>query len=401
MKKNIYSLLLFSFAIIFNHNASAQNVGISSNGATPDASAMLDVVSTNKGFLLPRMTSAQRIAISSPIEGLIVYQTDAGTQGAGFYFYNGTVWIPWSTKFGGWGLSGNTGTTASTAAYGSAVNNNFIGTTDSKDFVFATNNLERMRITSSGNVGIGTSTPGYRLDLANGTFAFGNSNVRTESRDNAGLQGNAGAQSGFYETASPTNYPAGATSWWHMIEARHSNNTNNYALQISGSFFDQKLFFRKTNNSATQSWTEIQTSANNPVSVSLSTNYTVTTTGYSDITGMTVSFTATKTTAFVQFTCSGYASLNSMAYVGFRIFNTTTSTSIGGTETHMQSYDDWTGTITPWSCSFSKNITGLTPGTTYTLKVQGLRDGIYGTYNAVINASTLPDDHHMTLTVFP
>ncbi len=58
--------------------------------ATPDASAKLEVASTNKGFLPPRMTSTQRQAISSPATGLLVYQTD-GT--SGLYYYNGSAWI--------------------------------------------------------------------------------------------------------------------------------------------------------------------------------------------------------------------------------------------------------------------------------------------------------------------
>ncbi len=57
---------------------------------TPHASAKLDITSTDKGFLPPRMTSAQRLAILSPAAGLMVYQTDATT---GLYYYNGSAWI--------------------------------------------------------------------------------------------------------------------------------------------------------------------------------------------------------------------------------------------------------------------------------------------------------------------
>ncbi len=87
----------------------------------------------------------------------------------------------------GWGLLGNAGTTASTATIGTTVDNNFIGTTDAKDFVFASNNLERMRITSGGNVGIGTTTPTYQLQTT-GTVGVGgglwliNDGVRTGLR---------------------------------------------------------------------------------------------------------------------------------------------------------------------------------------------------------------------------
>lgn len=111
-------------------------------------------------------------------------------------------------------------------------------------------------------VGIGTTNPQYTLDLANGTFGFGSSNVRTETRNDAGISGAAGAQSGFFETSTPTNYPTGASSWWHLIDVRHSNNANNYALQIAGSFFDQNLWFRKTNGSSATAWTQLLTANN-------------------------------------------------------------------------------------------------------------------------------------------
>ena len=57
--------------------------------AAPSASAALDVSSTTGGFLLPRMTQAQRNAIAAPATGLLVYQTNSSP---GFYYYTGTAW---------------------------------------------------------------------------------------------------------------------------------------------------------------------------------------------------------------------------------------------------------------------------------------------------------------------
>lgn len=96
-----------------------------------------------------------------------------------------------------------------------------------------------------------------------GRLWYGLSGSRTERRDNAGLQGNAGAQSGFYETDNPSNFPAGASSWWHLLDIRHNNPNNNYAMQFSGSFFDQRFFARKTNNNASQPWSELVTAGRN------------------------------------------------------------------------------------------------------------------------------------------
>ena len=63
-------------------------VGI--NNSTPDVSAQLDVSSTTKGLLLPRLTKSQRDAITSPAAGLMIYQTD---NIPGLRVYNGTNWV--------------------------------------------------------------------------------------------------------------------------------------------------------------------------------------------------------------------------------------------------------------------------------------------------------------------
>ncbi len=55
----------------------------------PDNSSILDIESDDKGILIPRMTALERIGITTPAEGLMVYQTD---DVKGFYFYDGTSW---------------------------------------------------------------------------------------------------------------------------------------------------------------------------------------------------------------------------------------------------------------------------------------------------------------------
>ncbi|MES1224115.1 MAG: hypothetical protein ABUT20_51955, partial [Bacteroidota bacterium] len=89
MKKR-YGIIFFAF-ISIAVKVSAQTVVVTDDNTyvTGQASSVLDVKSTSKGFLAPRMTTAQRIAISSPAEGLLVYQTD-GIKG--FYFYTASAW---------------------------------------------------------------------------------------------------------------------------------------------------------------------------------------------------------------------------------------------------------------------------------------------------------------------
>lgn len=82
---------IFCFFIplsLFNNSIIAQNVGIGTS--TPHTSAQLDVTSTTKGFLAPRMTAVQRAAIIAPAEGLLLYQIDSA---AGFYYYKNGVWL--------------------------------------------------------------------------------------------------------------------------------------------------------------------------------------------------------------------------------------------------------------------------------------------------------------------
>lgn len=83
MNKIIISLVfLMSFAIVSN-----AQIGIGTN--TPEASAALDISSSDKGFLMPRMTSSQRDAISAPVDGLAVFDTDTNS----FWTYIEGSWV--------------------------------------------------------------------------------------------------------------------------------------------------------------------------------------------------------------------------------------------------------------------------------------------------------------------
>ncbi|MFL5765674.1 MAG: hypothetical protein ACJ77K_17140 [Bacteroidia bacterium] len=127
--------ILFTAILLFFANAVlSQNVGINSTGAAANSSAMLDVSSTTKGVLIPRMTHAQMNAITTPATGLIVYDTDSP---AGFYYYNGSSWVSLLSASTGWSITGNAGTIDGT---------NFIGTTDSVAFALRVNNQKAGRI---------------------------------------------------------------------------------------------------------------------------------------------------------------------------------------------------------------------------------------------------------------
>ena len=65
---------LFLLVLLFCGIAAGAQVAVNTDGSIPDNSAMLDVKSTTKGMLVPRMTAAQRNAISSPATGLLVFE---------------------------------------------------------------------------------------------------------------------------------------------------------------------------------------------------------------------------------------------------------------------------------------------------------------------------------------
>ncbi|MCO5257707.1 MAG: hypothetical protein M9926_13225 [Lentimicrobium sp.] len=76
MSRGISVFILSVGLLIYTVNGYSQGVAINETNAPPDPSAMLDVESTTKGFLPPRLTSSQRAAIAAPSSGLVVFDTD-------------------------------------------------------------------------------------------------------------------------------------------------------------------------------------------------------------------------------------------------------------------------------------------------------------------------------------
>ncbi|MCX6277610.1 MAG: DUF1566 domain-containing protein [Bacteroidetes bacterium] len=90
MKKLYLFIFAMSFMLTMPCPGAFAQVGVSNNGSVPDLSAMLDVTSTTKGFLPPRMTFLQRDAIANPANGLLVFCTDNNH----FYLNKGTPALP-------------------------------------------------------------------------------------------------------------------------------------------------------------------------------------------------------------------------------------------------------------------------------------------------------------------
>lgn len=234
------------------------------NTTAPVASAAVEIVSTTKGMLTPRMTTTQRDAISSPATGLWIYNTTTNV----FNYYNGSAWIVTTGAAGATGPTGAQGITGATGATGATgsvgatgatgaggatgatgvtgatgeqgiqgvtgatgsgggadtsltwlkagnggttAGTNFIGTTDSVDFVVKTNSTQVISAASAGNVIIGNATANASLGTleipldvivsSNKTSSIYSENRSTGNAARAGFSATVGANPDITETA--------------------------------------------------------------------------------------------------------------------------------------------------------------------------------------------------------
>jgi hypothetical protein len=169
-------LIFTVFLLLILHQVNAQSLAINADGSTANASALLDIKSTTKGMLIPRMTSADRTGIGTPANGLLVYDVDS----LAFSYYNGTIWTFLKADADtskGWSLNGNNGTDTVINFLGTKdnmplrfkLNNNWAGQWDlnNKNY-FIGNGSGQSITTGNNNVGIGD------LVLTSNTSGFGN-----------------------------------------------------------------------------------------------------------------------------------------------------------------------------------------------------------------------------------
>ena len=227
MNKTTIYILRPSITLIFifllqHYTVHAQNVGIGT--PTPDNSAKLEVNDANRGVLINRValvaTNNGVAPVSAPATGLLVYNTNAavvGGSGTGFYYWDGTQWVRLVTGTSNdWTLTGNSGTNPGT---------NFVGTIDAQDFVVRTNNTEKMRVESGGDVGIGINNPAHTLHVQ-GDILFDGDFVNQEA-----LGVHASATQSVPFTNGVFNPLTGTTT---SIFITDGNGVNNSAVFISG-----------------------------------------------------------------------------------------------------------------------------------------------------------------------
>lgn len=157
MKRILPILLSAAVAIVKVNFGFAQGIGVGTTAFTPVGSAMLEMRSTAKGFLMPRMTEVQRDAIAAPATGLLIFQTD---NTPGFYYYDGAAWQP----FGGGGGADDLG--------------NHIATQElimSGFPIVHSSGHEGISVLASGFVGIGDVAPAEKLEVTGGNIRVGSS----------------------------------------------------------------------------------------------------------------------------------------------------------------------------------------------------------------------------------
>lgn len=205
----------------------AQNIGINTTGIAPNINALLDVNNegVRRGVLLPRLSTADRTGmggLSLAEDGLTVYDTTTKS----YWYWDGTQWVEMAAGAGsGWGLFGNAGTDDAV---------NFLGTTNPEPLMIRTGGVERVRITTNGQ--IETLNTGESVFVGEGAGA----NDDLTANQNVFVGRDAGVQNISGGSNTAIGYSAmreNTTSWYntavgHGAMYQNTTGSSNVAMGV-------------------------------------------------------------------------------------------------------------------------------------------------------------------------
>jgi hypothetical protein len=235
MIKKILPLVLFTF---FTATTMAQSVSVNNSGATADGSSILDVSSTSKGVLVPRMSKAQKNAIPSPANALMVYQTSPDSVGFHYYDAPNTRWVyvnasGFANDTSAWKITGNSNITSA----------NFLGTTNDTALNFRVRNQKSGTIDS---INLNTSF-GYGT-LRNLNFAGGLAGKTNSAFGYRTLDSNT---TGFYNNAFGYNSMLSNKNGWDNSAFGNEAMKANTSGAGNSAFGAGTLFLNTTGNQNT------------------------------------------------------------------------------------------------------------------------------------------------------
>lgn len=174
LKKSIQSGVWLCMLLLLYIPVYAQQLKLGDPTTSPIKAALLELNTPNQGLLLPRVTDTAIAPLNASPDGMIIYYKPASSL---LIRRNGS----WSKLADSTAVSNNQWLLSGNANVDSATK--FLGTATANPVNFRTNNLNRMIISRTGNVGIGTTTPSSLLHVKTGTA--NTSGVRLENLTSA------------------------------------------------------------------------------------------------------------------------------------------------------------------------------------------------------------------------
>ncbi len=217
----------------------AQNVAINNDGSSATGSAMLDVKSTTKGFMMPRMSSTDRASIVLPALGLLVFDTDTKT----IWAYDGNSWKNLYTSGGGLILPFSQ--SVNTGSYAFQVTNDGTGAA-----------IEGSSTAQFG-IGMTAKTTG---EASWGLFAFsngaGSQSIRSYADNGTAFHGENNNAANTNTLMNLLNKGAGKTGSFQLA----NNSSTSPNVQIAGNHLGEQLKIYQTNAANTQAAVSIENS---------------------------------------------------------------------------------------------------------------------------------------------